>query len=155
MALCLTTRQCAVGAQGFLNAQGFMHCLFSHAVQSGHSSLVEQPTSRLGSVGGGTRNKTCSHAVKQYSKKQNKFKSVLVLKWLALKWSSLTWRAGCKWISFIALQTFTFGSVACTSANCIYSTRCSSTCINTVSKLADIWVWAILVDHTLWSYLNC
>jgi hypothetical protein len=66
MALCLTTRQFAVGAQGFLNAQGLMHCLFSHAVKSGHSSLVEQPTSRLGSVGGGTRKKdmqSCSQTV--------------------------------------------------------------------------------------------
>lgn len=47
----LITLQMAVGAHGLPTAHGFMHWLFWHADQSGHSSLCEQPTARAGSVG--------------------------------------------------------------------------------------------------------
>ena len=33
------TLQVALGAHGFLSAQGFIHFLFSHALNNGHSSL--------------------------------------------------------------------------------------------------------------------
>ncbi len=45
------TLHIAVGAHGLPTAHGFMHLLFWHAAQSGHSSLSEQPTAIAGSVG--------------------------------------------------------------------------------------------------------
>ena len=45
------TLQFAVGAHGLPTAHGFIHWLFLHAAQSGHSSLSEQPTAKAGSVG--------------------------------------------------------------------------------------------------------
>jgi hypothetical protein len=66
----------------------------------------------------------------------------------------LTWSACSERVSLKSMDARTLSSVIRAGANCVCSTFCGSTCINTISQLADVWVRTVFIYRALRPYLN-